>query len=268
MIFHPHSARAISGKHSTCHSSPEAPVIFERQGGHPAPHAADVAGLFDSKPERRKPTAAEARGQARRCITCGTTVPRGMSICGICGTDQETGLRVGLDDDLAPPPPPTPQGPPAHVSIAGILCITGALILLVLALIQSTQTSTSIQFLSWLSLGGVSGYAIYSAVQFIRGKSAKQLILALTLGVIADVMILIALPLLQPFLQEQENIVSTIAPQDPDDAGVEILPFEKRINLNRIMLGIGLILVYAVFSIYLISPPVKKYIQTHGERIE
>ncbi len=32
------------------------------------------------------------------------------------------------------------------------------------------------------------------------------------------------------------------------------------------MFGIGLILVYAMFSIYLISPPVKKYIHSHAER--
>lgn len=239
---------------------------MERHAGDPGTQTADVAGLFEDRPARRKQTAAEARSQGRRCITCGAGVPKGMSICGTCGTDQETGLRVGLADDLAPPPPAAPTGPPIHVAIVGGLCISGSLILLILAIIQSTKTDSSIQLLSWLSLGLVSGYGIYSSVQFIRGKSAKQLIVALTLGVIVDVMSLIALPLFQPFLEDQENIVSMITPDHPDDAGVGIRPFEERIDLKRIMFGIGLILIYAVFSIYLISPPVKKFIHSHGER--
>ena len=112
---------------------------MERGGGEPGAQAADAAALFDDKPAKRRTTAAEARSQARRCVTCGSGVPKGMSICGVCGTDQETGLRVGLEDDLAPPPPPPPSGPPIHVSVAGGLCITGSLILLVLAVIQSTS---------------------------------------------------------------------------------------------------------------------------------
>ena len=82
------------------------------------------------------------------------------------------------------------------------------------------------------------------------------------MGVIVDVMALIALPLLQPFIQEQETIVKPIVPEGVDDASVGIQPFEERIDLKRIMFGIGLVLVYAAFSIYLISPPVKKYIQS------
>jgi hypothetical protein len=239
---------------------------MERNAGGRAAGAADAAALFDDRPVRRKQTAAEARSQGRRCVTCGSGVPRGMSICTVCGTDQESGLRVGLADDLAPPAPPPPQGPPVHVSITGGLVITGSLILLVLAVIQSTRTESTIQLLSWLGLGLVSGYGVYAAVQFIRGKSAKLLIAALTLGVMVDVMTLIALPLLQPFMQDQENIVKAIVPEGVDDASVGIKAFEDRFDLKRIMLGIGLILLYAVFSIYLISPPVKKYIQSHGER--
>jgi len=238
----------------------------ERGADEPGAGAADVAGLFEQGAPRRRTTAAEARSTARRCSQCGGVVPQGMSICGFCGTDQETGLRVGLADDLAPPPPPPPTGPPVHVSIAGGLCITGSLILLVLAIIQSSRAEGSVELMSWLGLGLVSGFGIFSSVQFIRGKSAKQLIAALTLGVVVDVMTLIGLPLLQPFLEDQEKIVSPIVPQDPDDAQFGIRPFEERIDLRRIMVGIGLIMVYALFSLYLISPSVKRYISSHGER--
>jgi hypothetical protein len=239
---------------------------MERYGGDRGAQAADAAALFDDRQARRKQTAAEARSQGRRCVTCGSGVPRGMSICSVCGTDQDTGLRVGLDDDLEPPAPQAPPGAPAHVSITGVLIIAGSLMLMVLAFINSTRTDTSIGLLSWLALSLVSGYGIYSAIQFIRGKSAKLLIAALTLGAVVDVMTLIALPLLQPFMQDQENIVKAIVPEGVDDASVGIKAFEDRFDLKRIMLGIGLILLYAVFSIYLISPPVKKYIQSHGER--
>jgi hypothetical protein len=239
---------------------------MERGEGVTRAQSADVGGLFDDRPSKRRMTAAEARSQARRCVTCGAGVPKGMSICGTCGTDQETGLRVGLEDDLAPPPPPPSQGPPIHVSIAGGLCITGSLILLILALIQTTKTGSTVLLLSWLSLALVSGFGIYGSVQFLRGKSAKQLIVALTLGAIVDVLGLVALPLLQPFLQEPESIVSQVIPTDPEDGNVGILPFEDRFDFKRIMAGIGLILVYVIFALYLISPPVRKFIQGRGDR--
>jgi hypothetical protein len=240
---------------------------MERNAGDRGSQAADAAALFDDRPTRRRQTAAEARSQSRRCVTCGTGVPRGMSICSVCGTDQESGLRVGLEDDLTPQAPPAPPGAPAHVSITGMLVIAGSLILMILAIISATKAETSIGLLSWLALGLVSGFGIYAAVQFIRGKSVRLLLVALTLGAIVDVMTLIALPILQPFMQDQENIVNPITPADNvDDAPVGIRPFEDRFDLMRIMIGIGLILVYALVSLYLISPTVRKYIQSHGER--
>jgi hypothetical protein len=239
---------------------------MERGEGVPGAQTADVGGLFEDRPSKRRMTAAEARSQARRCVTCGTGVPRGMSICTMCGTDQETGLRVGLEDDLAPPPPPPPQGPPIHVSVAGGLCITGSLILLILSMIRTTRTVSTIELLSWLSLALVSAFGIYGSVQFLRGKSAKLLIVALTLGAIVDVLGLVGLPLLQPFLVDAESIVSPIVPQEPDEGDVGILPFEERINLKIIMAGVGLILVYVIFALYLISPPVKRFIHGRADR--
>ena len=240
---------------------------MERNDGGRGSQAADAAALFDDRPTRRRQTAAEARSQSRRCVTCGTGVPRGMSICSVCGTDQETGLRVGLDDDLTPQRAPGPAGAPAHVSITGTLIIAASMVLMVLAIISSTRAESSVELLSWLALGMVSGFGIYAAAQFIRGKSVRLLLVALTLGAIVDVMTLIALPLLQPFMQDQENIVNSIGPdENADDAPIGIRPFEDRIDLKRIMIGIGLILVYTLVSLYLISPTVKKYIQSHGDR--
>ena len=226
-------------------------------GGH---GAADAASLFeDTGRGKRRVTAAEARTRARRCIKCGGVVPQGMSICSTCGTDQESGLRVGLEDDLAPPPPAPAEGPPFHITTIGTLCGTAGLILLIASVIQSTRGESSVEHFAWLGLAVVSGFGIFAAVQFIRGKSAKLLILALTLGVVVDVLALVALPIGQAMLEDQEKILTDVKPTDLDDTDKAIKTFEERIDSQRIALGVALILVYAIVSLYLISPPVKRY---------
>ena len=151
--------------------------------------------------------AAEARSKARRCVHCGSGVPQGMSICQTCGTDQETGMRVGLEDDFAPPPPPRAQGPPLHIAIIGGLCGTAALILMLAGVIKSTQAQSSPENYAWLALASVSAFGIFGCIQLIRGKSAKVLMLALTLGVAVDVLGLVAAPLIEPMLEDQEKIL-------------------------------------------------------------
>ena len=169
-------------------------------------------------------------------------------------------MRVGLADDLAPPPPPRPQGPPLHVSIIGGLCATGGIILMLLGVIQSTRGKSYIQNYGWLTLALVSAFGIYACVQFIRGKSARLLMVALALGVAIDVVSLIAWPIIHSMLEDQDKITMEVKPRDLDDTDVGIRPFEDRIDIQKITLGIGLILIYALLSLYLISPQVKKYV--------
>ena len=163
-----------------------------------------------------------------------------MSICGVCGTDQETGLRVGLEDDLAPPPPPPPQGPPVHVSIAGGLVITGSLILLILAVIQSTKTESSIQFLSWLCLGAGLGLR-HLCVRAVHPRQVGQ-----AAHRRAD-------PGGDRRRDEPDRAAaaSTVSrrirrtssarsfPRTPTTRASGIRPFEERIDLEAIMFGIG-----------------------------
>ena len=121
------------------------PLLNEASGGtkaatKPAPAApkavpgskqvADARALFDDGPSKaaRRQSAAEARSKARRCPTCGGVVPVGMSLCSRCGLDLESGSRVSLDDDLAPPPPPRPTLP-LTVSIIGFISLLGTVIL-------------------------------------------------------------------------------------------------------------------------------------------
>jgi DNA-directed RNA polymerase subunit RPC12/RpoP len=227
---------------------------------------ADAAALFkDDGPSKRRPTAAEARSRARRCVRCGGGVPQGMSLCPTCGTDQETGMHVGLEDDLAPPPPPRPQGPPLHVSVVGGLCATGGLILTLLGVINSTRSESSLQNYSWLVLALVSGFGIYACVQFIRGRSVKLLMLALALGVAVDLIGLIAFPIVQAVAAGPGT--EEINPIDPTDSNMGIKGFQEQIDIQKIKWGVTFMVAYAVLSLYLMSPAVKKYVfQARGER--
>jgi hypothetical protein len=238
----------------------------ERSEMAPGSHTADAAGLFaDPGPSAKKRSAAEARAKGRRCTHCGGLVPQGMSICSACGTDQETGMRVGLEDDLAPPPAAPAQGPPLHISIIGTFCVAAAVILLILAIIESVREQSQLQYICWISLALVSGFGIYAAVEFIRGKSVKLLMLALSLGVVVDLMTLIALPLIEANFATQIidlNAKST----DLNDAPVRIKPLDERLDTRKIQAGACLALAYAFLSLYLMSPPVKKYMQSRAAR--
>ncbi len=228
------------------------------------PDVSDAEALFQEPTVRKKKsTGAEARAQARRCGNCGGFVPVGMSICTACGVDQDTGMRVGLDDDLAPPPPPAATGPPLHIAIIGFLCGLTSLLLLVLSLIQSVRGEAGPTQYGWLCLALVSAFGIFGAVQFFIGKSVKYLMLALTLGVFVDAMSLIALPIYQATFADQEKVVTKVARKDtPDSLDIEDLqinPITDRLDFQKIEGGLIVILLYALLSIYLMSPPVKRY---------
>ena len=115
----------------------------------------------------------------------------------------------------------------------------------------------------WLCLALVSAFGIYGAVQFFIGRSAKYLMLALALGVFVDAMSLIALPIYQATFADQEAIVVRVNKKDNpdslDDEDVQINPITDRLDLQRIEGGLIVILLYALLSIYLMSPPVKRY---------
>ena len=167
-------------------------------------------------------------------------------------------MRVGLEDDLVPPPPPRPAGPPIHVAVVGGLLGVGALIMFVLSLAKSVGGAQSWENYGWLCLAAVSGFSIFAAVQFIRLKTVKLLMIALTLGVVIDLMALIAMPLILANFQDADRVMSPIHTEDPDDAGVIIKPFEERLDTRSLSIGITLLVIYAILSVYLMSPAVKK----------
>jgi len=182
-----------------------------------------------------------------------------MSICVSCGVDQETGMRVGLEDDLAPPPPPPPSGPPIHVAVVGGLLGVGALILFVLSLVRSVQQGAQgWENYGWLCLAAVSAFSIFAAVQFIRLKTIKLLMVALTLGVVINLMAMIAMPLILANFQDADRVVTRVHTDDPEDSGMQIKPFEDRLDTRSLSIGITLLVIYAILSVYLMSPAVKK----------
>jgi hypothetical protein len=81
---------------------------------------------------------------------------------------------------------------------------------------------------------------------------------ALTLGVVIDLMGLIAMPLVLANFQDPQHIVTQVKNDDPEDAGVHIKSFEERFDSRSFSLGVTLLVIYAGLSVYLMSPAVKK----------
>jgi hypothetical protein len=235
------------------------PMMREAAAPSATKPAADALALFEeTRPSERRPKAAEARSKARRCPTCGGVVPVGMSICSACGLDLETGMRVGLDEDLAPPPPPPSSGPPLSIAIVGGICLMGSIAATVVPMARWVVWHED----GWQWFIPVGAFAIFSAVHFLRGKSAKLLLVALTLGVLIDVLALIALPVYQANAEARVTEVAT-SNDDPNSAGQIIQsPAELlRDHQQEITTGILVLIAYAGLATFLCSPPVNRFIK-------
>jgi len=218
----------------------------------------DALLLFEEKkPAPRRKLPAEARAEARRCPTCRGVVPVGMSICSSCGLDLESGHRTLLDDDdLMPSAPVRAQGLPIPVTVIALVSLVGSLMLAAYSAVQ------------WLSLG-VNGFqyfvpiclfGTYSAAQLLRGRSAKLLIVALTLAAVVDLVALIAMPIY--LANEQMTTVENQVTADDDDlARIAIQPITARLDSQRLSLGIAGLLLYAGVTTYLASPSARRGIE-------
>jgi hypothetical protein len=220
-----------------------------------APMAADPLSLLKPEPQvRRKPNAAESRAQNRRCPTCGGIVPRGMSLCNTCGLDLETGTRIDLTEDLdVIPAPPRQVGPTIGGWIVGGLSICASVIFSIVSLIQWSAGEPG-----YLFLIPVCFFGVYAAVQFLRTKSVKLLIVALTIGVGVDVVALIVLPVVVAFTSVEE-VKNTQPGQDADIAFLNPAEqLEKSGGQRKLTFGIMLLVAYAAVSVYLNSPGVRR----------
>jgi DNA-directed RNA polymerase subunit M/transcription elongation factor TFIIS len=220
----------------------------------------DALALFKEKrPTSRRPSAVEARAHARRCPSCGGVVPAGMSLCPTCGLDLETGVRVDLTDELAPEAPVRPAGLPLGMSILGMICALGGLVLFVASMVQWYRGRGGAEFLGLVWLFG-----IFASVQFLRVRSIKLLMVALTLGVMINIVTLVALPLFQA--REFDQATAESRQVDDPDVEVAIPTYVERLaasgGTQRVELGIAFLIVYAGVSVYLTSPSVRRYFRS------
>ena len=233
----------------------------------PSPKAAagkasvgDAMSLFRDEPKPRKPKGAEARAKARRCPSCGGVVGVGMSLCGTCGLDLDTGQRVApldvFDDDI--PEAPREETPPLGVLFVGSLAALVNLLLGVASLVAFFKG----EGVGFLCLMVIWAFGIFASVQFLRLKSIRPLFLALGLGAGIGLVYLIALPIWEA------NQVTDAAGLKPGDALPPADPFDpdaprirnlaEEIDLTRIYWGIFVLLAYAAIAFYLNTPSVKR----------
>ena len=216
--------------------------------------AADARSLFQDEPVApRRKKGAEARSASRRCPTCGGVVPVGMSICQSCGLDLETGRRVGLDDDLSPPPPPRNAGLPLPMLIVGgLACAASAALMVLAAVLWRSGTAGANYFIP------IAGFGVYASVQFLREKSVRLLLIAFTIGAVVDLVGLVALPIAAPLISLQ-TVQRTGPAEDPNDADVAIKNAADRLDMRKLTTGIIILMFYAALSVYLLSPQVQKH---------
>lgn len=225
------------------------------QASSKKPAAADDAlALFQDEPKtNRKLTGAEARAKARRCRDCGAVVPVGMSLCGTCGLDLDTGKRVAsldlIDDEM--PVAHRPESPALGVLFVGSLAIMLNLVLAVASLVASIKQGSGM-----LCLVVVWFFGIFASVQFLRRKSIRPMFLSLALGAAIGAVYLIALPIYDANIGID---ASTPIVADPADfEGPAIRNLAQQLDLSRITWGIAMLLGYAALSVYLNTPSIKR----------
>ena len=182
-----------------------------------------------------------------------------MSLCSSCGLNLETGQRVDLDEDLAPAPILRTAGAPMGVSIIGGLGFLSSVILAVITLIRSLKAEEGTGF---LLLTLVCVFGIFASVQFLRGKSVKLMLIALALGALINIVALIMLPIIEA--NRETTIVRSESTPDSDDEGLVIQSVTERLDMHRLTMGILGLVLYAVVSVYLTSPPVRRHF-THRD---
>ncbi|QDV32488.1 hypothetical protein [Tautonia plasticadhaerens] len=272
------------------HDDDDRPAPRPRKGGDPGPSSgavpvapggpssyaeADAAGFIDDdEPVRpRRLAAAEARKGTRRC-SCGGVVPAGMSICPRCGLDQETGARDTTFDVLEVEAAPLRSAtPPFGVMIVGATSgIVGAG-LAVASLALYLMNAELPHRWGFLLLSAVSAFGVFAAVRLVRNRSARLLLVALLMGGLIDVVAMIVLPIALassvPVAEVPEGEGAgpppAVRPRGgeglliEDHAVPRIIPLTERINWDQVNLGLAILAVTAVVSIYLTSPEVRRY---------
>ncbi|WP_435021612.1 hypothetical protein TA3x_002468 [Tundrisphaera sp. TA3] len=228
-----------------------------------APPVSDAMALFQDEPKAaRRPKGAEARADARRCPTCSGVVPVGMSLCSKCGLDLDTGQRVETLDlfDEAPAAPRQVSFPMGVFIIGGISAL-GSVILAVVSLLAWNKGMQGAEFLLAICLFGV-----YASVQFLRRKSARLLMVALSIGIFINIAALIALPIYHANFVDDAVPTDIIAPAPgslEELEGPRIRSIDERLDMGKIKLGVTLLLGYAALAVYMNTPSFRRQFARH-----
>ncbi len=241
------------------------PVRTPHRPPSTSPAMADVHALFadDEPPGASRRPAAENRKHARKCPECGTMVPVGMSLCGSCGLDLDTGQRIELVEDLEEAPiPEAPPGPPASILVIGLMSMMAAGTLAVYSFLK-------LDTLSGTALGLVSLYGVLASILFAAGKSIRMMTIALMLGALVNILTMIVVPVIvantfdevvAPEAVDAETIVAKPKPEDPDAiAPIEPAPLAQRIDMTKVTWGIIILLVDGIVLAYINSAPIRKH---------
>ncbi|WP_422929497.1 hypothetical protein [Singulisphaera sp. PoT] len=228
-------------------STPSAGTATKAQAG-------DALALFqEEKKPARRPNAAEARSQARRCPTCSNVVPVGMSICSRCNLDLESGARIDLDDDLMPEAPVRASGPPLPVTVIALIALLGCVLS---AAYSTVQWKRGVD--GWLYFIPICLFGAFAAVHLLRGHTAKLLIVALSLAAMINVVAFIAMPI---YLAAEETQIeqNSLPIDDENTESVAIQPMTDRLDMNRLSLGVVNLILYAGVAVYLSSASVRRH---------
>jgi hypothetical protein len=144
------------------------------------------------------------------------------------------------------------------IAIVGGICLLGSIIGTVVPIARWSIWHED----GWQWFIPIGAFAIFSSIHFLRGKSAKLLLAALTLGVLIDVLALIAVPVYKANA-EATITVNTAPDDDPNSAGQIIQSPAERLQQSQqqITTGILLLIAYAGLAAFLCSPPVHRFIK-------
>lgn len=250
-------------------------VDDEPHGPNRPAKVADAAAMFRDDPPAhgRKKAAAEAKREARRCPSCGSVVLSGMSLCGHCGLDLDTGRRyeiaVEMLDDA--PPPMAVGGPPVMVLVIGMIALATGLALALLSVFSLNKLG------AWL-LTPVCLFGAFAGLQFLRGKALKLMIVSLMLGGGVDLVALVILPIMMadegvvPESGDQANTVDKpgegVKAEPGDSDSVPLKPLPERIDGTKVAVGIGIFLMDAAMLIAIATPGVHHYFEKRRQSLD
>ncbi|MFO0960433.1 MAG: hypothetical protein U0800_23855 [Isosphaeraceae bacterium] len=243
----------------------------------------DVAALFedDAPPrDRRRAEGASGRAQPRICADCGSMVPAGLSLCGRCGLDQDTGLRAEAgEEDLLPEDDivyaPTRTAPPGLqvVGIAGLLAAGAVAVMAVVTMVGGG----GLALLGAGFLGMLALFLAFASAQMLQARSHRPMLAALALAAVVNVAGLIILPVVNagtiPAAPQNHNEFLKGIGSDPaaepnpiaidpaPGADEDILP-SYDVDTKSLAMGLVILMIEGVVFTYLMSAPVREYFET------